>query len=67
MKLGNLIEKFTTYTGIRWLVKLIWGDNCGCDKRKEKLNEIEINLWDQIKEVKNISQIKRLGKKQGQE
>ena len=45
MKLGDLIEKFTTYTGIRWLVKLIFGDDCGCDKRKEKLNDIDIELW----------------------
>lgn len=43
MKLGDLIEKFTTYTGIRWLVKLIFGSDCGCDKRKEKLNDID--LW----------------------
>lgn len=43
MKLGDLIEKITTYTGIKWLVKKIWGEDCGCDKRKEKLNDIE--LW----------------------
>jgi hypothetical protein len=43
MKLGNLIELITTYTGIKWLVKKIWGDDCGCDDRKNKLNDVE--LW----------------------
>ena len=43
MKLGNFIELITTYTGIKWLVKKIWGDNCGCDDRKNKLNDVE--LW----------------------
>jgi len=43
MKLGDLIELITTYTGIKWLVKKIWGDDCGCDNRKNKLNDVE--LW----------------------
>ncbi len=43
MKLGNLIELITTYTGIKWLVKKIWGEDCGCDDRKNKLNDVE--LW----------------------
>ena len=43
MKLGDLIEKITTYTGIKWLVKKIWKDNCGCNDRKNKLNDVE--LW----------------------
>ena len=42
MKLGDLIEKITRYTGIKWLVKKIWGEDCGCDKRQEKLNDIEL-------------------------
>ena len=48
MKLGNLIELITTYTGIKWVVKKIsklTGKPCGCDKRKEQLNDIE--LWQQ--------------------
>jgi len=44
MKLGNLIELITRYTGIKWLVKKIWGDACRCDERRDKLNDI--NLWD---------------------
>ncbi len=43
MKLGNLIELITTYTGVKWLVKKIWGEDCGCDDRKNKLNDVE--LW----------------------
>ena len=43
MKLGNLIELITRYTGIKWLVKKIWGDACRCDERRDTLNDIE--LW----------------------
>ena len=44
MKLGNLIAIITKYTGIKWLIKKIYRDkDCGCDVRKNKLNDIE--LW----------------------
>mgnify|MGYP000480367464 FL=1 len=46
MKLGNFIELITTYTGIKWLVKKwskLTGKDCGCDDRKNKLNDVE--LW----------------------
>jgi hypothetical protein len=46
MKLGNLIELITTYTGIKWLVKKIsklTGKDCGCDKRRKDMNKID--LW----------------------
>tara|TARA_R110000796_G_scaffold66805_2_gene153538 strand:- start:2768 stop:2911 length:144 start_codon:yes stop_codon:yes gene_type:complete len=47
MKLGDFIEKITTYTGIKWIVKKItkmFGiKDCGCDKRKNNLNDVE--LW----------------------
>jgi len=43
MRLGDLIELITRYTGIKYIVKKVFGDNCGCDKRQEQLNEIE--LW----------------------
>jgi hypothetical protein len=43
MRLGDLIEIITTYTGIKWLVKKLYKEDCGCDKRKEQLNDIE--LW----------------------
>lgn len=42
MKLGDLIERITHYTGIKWFVKRLFGKDCGCDKRQEKLNEIEL-------------------------
>lgn len=41
MLLGNTIEKITTFTGIKKLVKIIskkTGIDCECDKRKEILN-----------------------------
>jgi len=46
MKLGNLIELITTYTGIKYLVKKwskVTGKDCGCEDRKNKLNDVE--LW----------------------
>lgn len=46
MKLGDFIELITTYTGIKWVVKKyskLTGKDCGCDERKEKLNDVE--LW----------------------
>lgn len=45
--LGDSIEKFTKATGIKKLADNIPG-GCGCNKRKEKLNEIfpyKINQW----------------------
>jgi hypothetical protein len=44
MKLGDLIEVSTSYTGIKWVVKKIsklTGKVCGCDDRLNKLNDIE--------------------------
>ena len=47
MKLGNFIELITTYTGIKGFVekitKLLGYESCGCDKRRDDLNDIE--LW----------------------
>lgn len=36
--LGDTIEKFTTATGIKSFVKKTLGPNCGCEGRKEWLN-----------------------------
>ena len=38
--LGDTIEKITEATGIKKAVKFIAGEDCGCDKRKEKLNQL---------------------------
>ena len=38
--LGDTIEKITESTGIKRIVKTIAGDDCGCDERKEKLNNL---------------------------
>ena len=43
MKLGNLIERITYYSGIKWIVKKIFGEDCGCKERQDKLNDI--SLW----------------------
>lgn len=41
---GDVIEKITEKTGIKKAVKFIAGEDCGCDKRKEKLNTIKIKF-----------------------
>ena len=40
--LGDMIEEVTKATGIKKLVEVFTdGKDCGCDKRKEKLNKIK--------------------------
>ena len=41
--LGDTVENILETTGIAKVAKFIMGEDCGCDKRKEKLNDIE--LW----------------------
>tara|TARA_R100000664_G_C2690150_1_gene94584 strand:+ start:397 stop:558 length:162 start_codon:yes stop_codon:yes gene_type:complete len=38
--LGDTIEKITQATGIQKVVKKIVKDDCGCNKRKQTLNEL---------------------------
>jgi len=38
--LGDTIEKITEATGIKAAVKWLAGEDCGCEERKEKLNQI---------------------------
>jgi hypothetical protein len=40
MKLGDILEKIFIYTGVKWMVKKIYSD-CGCDERKDKLNNLK--------------------------
>lgn len=37
---GDTVAKITEATGIKKAVKFLAGEDCGCDKRKDKLNEI---------------------------
>ncbi len=37
---GDTFERFTTFTGIKRLVKWIYGDkDCGCDRRRDLWNK----------------------------
>ena len=38
--LGDTIEKVTEATGIKKVVKAVFGEDCGCDERRDKLNKI---------------------------
>ena len=42
MRLGDLIERITYYTGIKYIWKKIH-PNCKCTERQNHLNDIE--LW----------------------
>ena len=38
---GDVVEWITEMSGIKYLVKRVYGKNdCGCSKRKQKLNEM---------------------------
>ena len=38
--LGDTIEKITETTGIKKIVHGLFGDDCGCEERKDKLNKL---------------------------
>jgi len=42
--LGDDIKKFTDKTGLSKVVKKIFGDDCGCAERQEKLNNMFPNF-----------------------
>ncbi len=45
MKIGDIIERITYYTGIQYFIKKILGiENCGCEQRQENLNNLQINF-----------------------
>ena len=58
--LGDTIEQITEATGIKKVVKAIFGDDCGCDQRKEILNKLfpysklECLIEDEYNDLKSI-------------
>lgn len=43
--LGDIVESITEATGIKKVVEVFAnGKDCGCDKRKEQLNDIKVIL-----------------------
>lgn len=38
--LGDTIQKVTEATGVEKVVKKFFGEDCGCDKRRERLNKM---------------------------
>ncbi len=48
MKIGTILETIFKYTGVKWLVKkividLLGYESCGCDQRRDRLNELKFN------------------------
>ncbi len=74
---GDMVEKITKKTGIKKVVELFAnGKDCGCDKRKEKLNAIRVpkkitvncfdeNQYNQYKSFIDTRKIKMLGASKG--
>lgn len=38
---GDKIDAFTEKTGIKKVVKAVFGDDCGCEERRQKLNKLK--------------------------
>ncbi len=38
--LGDTVAKLTKVTGVKAIVHALFGDDCGCDERQEKLNKL---------------------------
>jgi hypothetical protein len=48
MKIGTILETIFKYTGVKWIVKkividLLGYESCGCENRRDKLNELTFN------------------------
>ena len=55
--LGDYAEKIFKYTGVRAVVKFLAGEDCGCDVRRDRLNEIggAIGKWFRDTDVKCLT------------
>ena len=58
--LGDAVEKITTATGIKSLVKYLAGEDCGCDERQEDLNEWGAKIQSKIATLFRRNNIKTL-------
>ena len=58
--IGDAVESVTTATGIKAIVKHMVGEDCGCDERKEKLNEWGNKIQDKIATFFRRNNIKSL-------
>ena len=54
--LGDDIDKFTSKTGIKKAVKMIFGDDCGCEERRKKLN----NMFPNFKNIRPFTKDEKL-------
>lgn len=55
--LGDTIEKATKATGVKKAVEKVFGKDCGCEERKEKLNKL-FPYYNKEKACMNEEQIK---------
>ena len=52
--LGDYAEKIFKYTGVKAVVEFLAGEDCGCDERKERLNNV--SKWFRDTNVKCLTQ-----------
>ncbi len=56
---GDVVEYITEISGIKYLMKRVYGkQNCGCSERQKKLNEMipfnpEMDFSDQVTRIKD--------------
>jgi len=47
-ELGDKVEKVFEFTGVKALVKYVFGEDCGCDERKENLNLLSKSIKEKL-------------------
>jgi hypothetical protein len=52
--LGDTIDKITKITGIKKVVKKVMGEDCGCEERQKKLNQMFPYSKQMTKDQKSI-------------
>lgn len=58
--IGNAVESVTEATGIKAIVKHLVGEDCGCNERKEALNEWGAKIQNKISTLFRRNNIKPL-------
>tara|TARA_R100001082_G_scaffold111266_1_gene94568 strand:- start:1338 stop:1556 length:219 start_codon:yes stop_codon:yes gene_type:complete len=57
--LGDWVELIFRTIGIKWIVKKIYGKkDCGCGKRKDKLNEMHLKMLHKFEAARHRNKAK---------
>ncbi len=58
--IGDIVEWITEKSGIKFLVKRVYGEDCGCGDRKDKWNKIKFDPFKHYSE--SVTRINDNGK-----